>query len=39
MSGVVFVHEVSPAELTKILSERITNFAEHQSVEEVTASC
>merc|ERR1712193_298327 len=27
--------KVSPAELTKILSERITNFAEHQSVEEV----
>merc|ERR1719484_384774 len=26
---------VSPAELTKILSERITNFAEQQSVEEV----
>merc|ERR1719484_155037 len=26
---------VSPAELTKILSERITNFAEQQNVEEV----
>merc|ERR1719465_390485 len=26
--------KVSPAELTKILSERITNFAEHQSIEE-----
>jgi len=27
--------KVSPAELTKILSDRISNFAEHQSVEEV----